>query len=131
MGRRTSIDIGGYTHGANPIPAASMKNGILASGAIYGLAGGASEPGDLEGQCAALFAAMADLMAAAGGSLDDVIHVAVKLGDPADRDTLNRHWLLAFPDPASRPARHVDGTPFVMGKRLIAAEFMAVLDARG
>ena len=128
MGKRRSIEIGGQSHGANPIPAASVKNGMLVSGAIYGLPGGATNPLDLERQCVAMFATMTEIMAAAGGSLDDVIHVAIKLADPADRAALNRQWLLAFPDTGSRPARHVDGAPLVMGKRLIAAEIMAVLD---
>lgn len=127
MTKRRSIHVG-QSHGANPIPAASVKNGILMSGAIYGLAGGATEPADCEGQCAALFAAMAAILAAAGGTLDDVVHVAVKLAEPADRDSLNRHWVAAFPDPDSRPARHVDAAPLVMGQRRIAAEIVAILD---
>ena len=126
--QRRSIDISGQSHGTNPIPAACIKNGFLASGAIYGLAGGAPAPLDLHGQIEAMFANMAAILAAAGGSLDDIVHVSIKLADPGDRSALNRHWLNAFPDPASRPARHVDGEPLKMSPRLIAAEILAVLD---
>jgi len=128
VGQRRSIEIGGQSHGANPIPAACIKNGFLASGAIYGLAGGASAPLDLDGQVEAMFANMAAILTAAGGSLEDIVHVSIKLADPGDRAALNRHWLRAFPDATSRPARHVDGEPFHMGQRLIAAELLAVLD---
>lgn len=128
MGKRRSINIGGQKHGAHPIPAASIMNGLLASSAVYGSPAKPDEPITLEQQCANLFANIGDILRTAGGSFDDVVHVAIKLGDPANRAPLNVEWERAFPDPASRPARHVDSGPMAAGPRLIAAEFLAMLD---
>ena len=128
MGKRRSIKIGGQKHGVHPIPSASIKNGMLASSAVYGAPVKPDEPISMEEQCASLFANMAEICEAASGSLDDIIHVSIKLKDPSDRDALNANWESAFPDPDSRPARHVDATPLDHGARLIAAEFLAMID---
>lgn len=128
MGERRSINIGSQKHGAHPIPSASLKNGMLASSAVYGSPVKPDEPIGIDDQCASLFATMAEICREAGGSLDDIIHVSIKLKNPAERDALNAHWETAFPDPASRPARHVDAAPLDHGARLIAAEFLAMID---
>ncbi len=128
MGQRRSIYVGGQGHGSNPIPAASIKGGLLASGAVYGSPPNPDEAIGLDGQCETLFANMEEILRAAGGSFDDVVHVAVSLADPANRELLNAHWLRAFPHPESRPARHVDSNPMPAGARLIAAEFIAMID---
>jgi 2-iminobutanoate/2-iminopropanoate deaminase len=128
MGQRRSINIGGQSHGAQPIPAASFKNGMLASSAVYGSPVRPDAPISMDEQCTALFATIEALCREAGGSLDDVIHVSIKLKHPDDREVLNQHWLRTFPDPASRPARHVDSEPLDHGERLVAAEFLAMID---
>ena len=128
MGQRRSIYVGGQAHGANPIPAASIKNGLLASSAVYGAPPKPQEVISLDRQCGNLFTTIEEIVRAAGGSLADVVHVAISLADPSDRESLNEHWLRAFPDPASRPARHVDPDPMPAGSRLIAAEFLAMID---
>jgi 2-iminobutanoate/2-iminopropanoate deaminase len=130
MGQRRGIYVGGQGHGANPIPAASMKGGLLASGAVYGAPPKSSESIGMDRQCETLFANIDEILRAAGGSFEDVIHVAISLADPSDRKLLNEHWLRAFPDPASRPARHVHHEAMPPGSRLIAAEFLAVIDER-
>lgn len=57
-------------------------------------------------QVAQVFANAEAVMAAAGGSLDDVIGVEVLLSDDSLREPLNERWEVAFPDPGSRPIRH-------------------------
>jgi len=127
---RKSIYTGGQQHGSNPIPAACLKNGLLVSGAVYGADPSAATPGapdpGLDEQCAVLFARIRDIVTAAGGGLEDIVKISIRMADPAQREVLNKHWLQHFPDPASRPARHVE--PMPAGRRLIAAEFMAMLD---
>ncbi len=130
MGLRRSIYVGAQGHGAHPIPAASIKNGMLASSAVYGSPSKPTGTICLNEQCANLFSTMEEILSTAGGSLDDVIHVAIKLADPSNRASLNEHWLRAFPDENSRPARHVDPEPMPEGPRLIAAEFLAMIDER-
>lgn len=128
MGRRTSIYIETQRHGSNPIPAACMKDGLVVSGAVYGLDTTSGRDFGLDDQCVTLFANIEAIMRAAGGTLADIVSVSISLAQPADRAVLNRHWVAMFPDPQSRPARHVDPTPMPAGRRLIAAEFIAMLD---
>ncbi len=128
MAQRRSIYAGGQGHGAHPIPAASIKGGFLASSAIYGSPPRPAQAIGLDLQCRNLFANIEEILHIAGGTLNDVIHMAIRLADPSDRQTLNEHWLHAFPDPASRPARHVDPVPMPVGARLISAEFLAIIE---
>src|SRR5262245_21112599 len=108
MGRRVSIYIETQKHGSNPIPAACMNDGLLVSGAVYGLDTSSAHDLGLDEQCASLFGNIAAIMQAAGGTLEDIVSVSVSLANPADRTALNKYWLERFPDPQSRPARHVD-----------------------
>lgn len=128
MAQRRSIYAGGQGHGAHPIPAASIKGGFLASSAVYGSPPRPVQALELDLQCRNLFANIEEILRNAGGTLDDVIHVAIRLADPSDRQALNEHWLHAFPDPTSRPARHVDPEPMTVGARLVSAEFLAVIE---
>ncbi len=125
--RRRSIYVKGLSH-ANPIPVASVVDGLLCSGRIFGVDASSGElPQDLEAQVAHLFSNVREVMTAAGGSLQDIAKMTVSLADPADRDALNHEWVQAFPDENSRPARHVEqGT--LPGGRRIACEIVAVLE---
>ena len=128
MTRRRSIDIEGFGH-ANPIPAASRVGDVVMSGVILGRDGaaGAPPPG-LEAQCALVFRHMRAVVEAAGGTCADIVKVDVWLKDPTDRAALNAEWTRAFPDPASRPARHTQ--PLAGdGPYLIQCSFAAVLGA--
>jgi 2-iminobutanoate/2-iminopropanoate deaminase len=126
VGRRTSIYIESLGHGVNPIPAACLKDGLLVSGAVYGADPSATADTGLDEQCAVLFARIRAIVTAAGGTVEDIVKIAIRMADPSKRDVLNKHWLAQFPDPESRPARHVE--PLAPGRRLIAAEFIAMLD---
>jgi 2-iminobutanoate/2-iminopropanoate deaminase len=106
MDKRRSIEVAGVKH-QNPIPAASRKGPFVASGAISGAdpATGAV-PADLDAQCRQMFENVRRLVAAAGGSPDDIVKMNVWIADRALRPTLNKYWVEMFPDPHSRPARH-------------------------
>ncbi|MBB4689274.1 RidA family protein [Amycolatopsis jiangsuensis] len=109
MARRESIYIDGFSH-ENPIPPGCRIGNLLFTGVLHGGGNGAdpaSFPADFAGQCERMFAAVAAVLAAAGGSLDDVAKFEIQLGDPADRPALNDQWRALFPDPDSRPARMV------------------------
>jgi len=124
--RRTSIDLPGFQH-ANPIPAASRIGPFLASGALTGRDPETGElPPDLDRQCANAFGHVQALLAAAGGSCDDVLKLTVHLADPGDRAALNREWLAMFPDPAHRPARQAVAAQ-LSGGALIHLDLLAVL----
>jgi enamine deaminase RidA (YjgF/YER057c/UK114 family) len=66
------------------------------------------------------------IVEAGGGTVEDIAKVTVWMRDPADRKVLNREWLKMFPDEASRPARHTQGTE-PGDEALIRCEFVAVL----
>jgi len=115
MSRRRSIRIPGFKH-VNPIPNAARVGNLMMSGVIVGVDPATHKmPSDLETQCSNMFAHVRSIVEAAGGTMDDIVKMTVWLKDVAQRDVLNRFWTAAFPDEASRPARHalpiVGGTP--------------------
>lgn len=104
-----------------PIPAASKIGPFLFSGGVAGL--GAD---DVIGQTKRMFENVASIVAAAGGTPDDIAKVTVYVRDRSYRDAINEEWVRMFPDPKSRPARHtiVHDLP---GEMLVQLEFVAVL----
>ncbi len=123
---RSYIYVKGLSN-ANPIPVASVVDGLLYSGRIFGVDASSGEvPEDLKAEVAHLFRNVREVMTAAGGSLEDIAKMTLSLANPADRAALNQEWVVAFPDESSRPARHVEqGT--LPGGRRIACEIVAVL----
>lgn len=125
--RRRSIHVEGFSH-ANPIPAACRIDRFVFSGAITGRNPDTGEmPPDLETQCANMFGHVRAVVAAAGGSTDDIVKMTVWLRDLSDRAALNREWEAMFPDPDSRPARHAQAGAFA-GPTLVQCDLIAVLD---
>ena len=106
MAKRQNIEIAGFKH-SNPIPAACRLGNMLMTGIITGMdpATGKLAP-TLEAQCAFMFGHVRAIMAAAGGSTDDIIKMSVWMADRSQREVLNREWLKMFPDEHARPARH-------------------------
>jgi len=124
--KRRSIDIESFGH-KNPIPAASIKGNVLMSGAIGGMDPATGKlPDSMEAQAANMFGHVRAIMEAAGGSVDDILKMSIHLRDPKNRAALNAEWQKMFPDPDSRPARHVNHSP-LEDDRQIVCEFMAVL----
>jgi 2-iminobutanoate/2-iminopropanoate deaminase len=124
---RKSIEIGDFKH-SNPIPAASRIRNMVMSGVITGKdAHTGKVPETLEGQCAAMFAHVRDIITAAGGTTDHILKMTVWLRDLSNRKALNEEWVKMFPDPANRPARHAlphHGE----GPALILCDFTAVIE---
>lgn len=107
MSRRQSIEIEGYSHGPNPIPAASKIGNMVVTGGIHGMDPSTGKtPTDLAGQCVNVFANLRRILAAAGASPDDIIKMTFWIRDAGAREAINKEWVAMFPDPHSRPARH-------------------------
>lgn len=125
---RKSITIEGFSHGQNPVPAGSVIGNLLMTGAIFGTdpATGkvAADPGD---QCRLMFHNAERILAAAGGSFADVIKMTFYLAPTASRELVNQHWVAAFPDPASRPARHVIVSQTLPASMQMQCDLVAVL----
>lgn len=127
MSGRVSIEIAGFAH-ANPVPAACRIGPFLFTGVLTGRDPVTTQmPASLQAQCANVFAHMREVVAAVGGSTDDIAKITFWVADYRDRDALNREWLRMFPDAASRPARQVMAAT-LDGGALIHADLIAVLD---
>jgi 2-iminobutanoate/2-iminopropanoate deaminase len=74
-----------------------------------------------------MFANVRRVMAAAGGSPDDIVKVVVWAKDKSFKDAMNKEWLGMFPDEHSRPARHTMMYNGFSGNVLIQCEIVAVL----
>jgi len=104
---RESIELEAYSHSV-PIPSACRVGPLVMTSAIPGRSPQTGElGGDLDEQVGFAFEGLAQIFKQAGGSVADIARVTVLMTSREDRDVLNRHWERWFPDPASRPARHV------------------------
>jgi enamine deaminase RidA (YjgF/YER057c/UK114 family) len=125
---RKSIDIEGFAHGKNPIPAGSVIGNLLVTGAIFGfdpqLGKVASDP---EEECRLMFLQAERILRKAGGSFDDVVKMTFFLRPEASRELINAHWVRVFPNPESRPARHVIVSNTLPASQQMQCELMAVL----
>jgi enamine deaminase RidA (YjgF/YER057c/UK114 family) len=125
MAKRKSIEIDGFAH-KNPIPAASRIGNMLMTGIITGTDPATGKLADtLEAQCANIFQHVRAIMAAAGGSPDDIIKMNVFMADRGKRDVLNAEWVKMFPGSHSRPARHTSQAA-LEGGQLIVCDITAV-----
>ncbi|MEV4381071.1 RidA family protein [Streptosporangium sp. NPDC049644] len=105
--RRRSVVVPGLEHGTNPIPAASRVGPLLATGGVRGVDRVTGElPADVPGQVRHAFANLRAVLEAGGATTGDVVHVTVFAAADV-RVAVNEEWVAMFPDPASRPARHL------------------------
>lgn len=107
MSGRRSIDVEGYNHGPQPIPAASRLGPLVMTGGVHGLDPATNTlPDRVEDQARLMFSNLERIMIAAGAGLDRIVKITVYVKVPEARAAVNAEWLAAFPDPQSRPARH-------------------------
>lgn len=129
MPSRRSIEVEGFSHGGQPIPAASRVGNIVMTGGVSGQDPKTGLiPDDLENQTELMFFNLARIMEAAGTSLDGVVKIVVFVKTPEARQVINKHWLIAFPDPASRPARHILRNDHLAANMLVQCEATAVVE---
>jgi len=129
MTARRSIEVDGFNHGAQPIPAASRVGNIVMTGGVYGLDPQTRKiPDDVEKQAELMFFNLKRIMAAAGATMDRVVKMTVYVKVAEGRPAVNKQWLEAFPDPASRPARHTFQNDHLPANMLVQCDATAVLD---
>lgn len=101
-----SINPNNVPHHKNPIPAAALHRGILVSSSISGQSLETNEYSlDKSVQIALAFDYLKNIVEDAGGSVQDIVKVDMYFSDKKDRNLVNPHWLLLFPDHKARPAR--------------------------
>ena len=96
----------------------SRIGNIIYSSGISGRVSGGENTDDLDKQAETMFKNMKAFMELAGGSLDDIIFVLLLLKDRETREYIDKHWVLTFPDPDSRPARHALRTELGGGQQM-------------
>jgi 2-iminobutanoate/2-iminopropanoate deaminase len=127
MSKRKSFDVEGLGH-ANPIPAVSRIGNIVTTGGVSGTDTSTGKiPEDVTVQCARMFANLRAILAAAGATPEDVIRVTVWIKRPEIRAEVNKEWLVMFPDPNSRPARHTMFYDHFAGTMVVQCEAWAVI----
>jgi 2-iminobutanoate/2-iminopropanoate deaminase len=125
---RRSIEVVGFNHGPQPIPAACRVANIVATGGIYGLdVDNGKVPDDLEGQTALMFVNLRRVLTEAGATLEQVIKMTFWVRNPEARAFINPAWLEAFPDPRSRPARHTLQNDHMAANLLVQCDALAVI----
>lgn len=108
MSERRSIEPEGLAHPGLPIPAGSRVGPLLATGGIRGVDRKTGQmPADAEAQVRLMFANLKAIIEEGGGDLSAIVKITVWVAAPEYRAALNPAWIEYFPDPASRPARHV------------------------
>jgi len=126
--RRQSIAIPGFSHGQQPIPAACRRGPLLMTGGIHGMDRTTGQlAATLDEQVEHMFDNLAAIMAAGGGSMDDIVKVTVYGTSHDIRDAVNRRWLRDFPDAASRPARHTRITQTLRPPMLVQCDAVAFI----
>ncbi|GAA1016453.1 enamine deaminase RidA [Acrocarpospora pleiomorpha] len=105
---RRSIVVPGLGHNSSPIPAAGLVGPLLVTGSVSGVdrSTGTVPPG-LPTQVRNLFGNLRAIVEAAGGTMDDLVKLTFLVPDRSARAEIDPVWCETFPDPASRPARHV------------------------
>ena len=127
MGRRQSIYVDSFAH-VNPVPAACRIGNTVYSGGIHGFDPATRQAAEgMEAQCAFMFAHVRTIIAAAGGTTDDIVKMTLWMNDRSSRPIVNREWIAMFPDEASRPTRHALKAN-LEGGMLIQCDFVAILD---
>lgn len=126
---RKSIYIEGFSHGNNPVPAATVMGHTLMTGAIFGTVRETGKvPEAVEDQCRLMFDNARRILEAAGGSFANVLKMTFFLRPETSRELLNTHWIAAFPDPDSRPARHVIVSTTLPASMALQCDMVAHLD---
>jgi 2-iminobutanoate/2-iminopropanoate deaminase len=106
--KRVSIFVEGLDHGSLPIPTASRLGPFIATGGIRGVDRKTHQlPEDPALQADLMFENLDAVLQAAGASVEQVLKLTIWIKSGALRSVVNAGWLKCFPDPDSRPARHI------------------------
>ena len=128
MSGRMSIDVEGFNHGVQPIPAACRVGNVVMTGGIAGIDPATGTlPDDVAKQAELMFINLARILAAAGASMGGLVKMTVWVKVPEARTALNEQWTRAFPDARSRPARHTLVNDHMPANMLIQCDGFAVI----
>ena len=125
--RPRSLEVQGVSHGGAPIPMGARVGNMLFSSGIMGKDPATdSLPADGPSQAKFMFQNLRSLLANGGAALDDVVRMTAYVKHNDHRAALNAEWLICFPDPHDRPARHTQVVD-LPGGMLMQIEVVAVI----
>lgn len=125
---RRSIEVEGLHHSGNPIPAASRVDRLVVTGGVYGLDPETGEvAADAADQVRLTFWQLGRVLEAAGAGFDDIAKLTFYVQSKELRPAINEFWLKHFPDPLSRPARHMLVYDHFPGDILVQCEAIAMV----
>ena len=128
MAERKSLHIPGNFHRGQPVPVATRLGPIVTSGGISPLDPSTNaSPRDPAEQVHWVFEHMRQIMAQAGGSPNDIVHINFYVQNRDIRTQINEEWEKLFPDPESRPTRHTIEADW-LGSRHLVGQFTAYID---
>jgi enamine deaminase RidA (YjgF/YER057c/UK114 family) len=124
--KRRSINVPGFAHGDQPVPAAARVGNMVVTGGIWGLDPATGRvPDDPDAQCELMFANLARVLLAGGAGMDDIVRLTIYTRSGIAKDVINRQWRQAFPDEERRPARHIIINDHLLGNTLMLCEAIA------
>ena len=83
-------------------------------------------PPDVAGQTGLMFSNLRAIIESAGGSCAGIFKVTIWIATPEARAAINQEWVKLFPEPQSRPARHILNYS-LPGGMLVQCEALAVV----
>jgi len=102
--KRLNFETPGHTH-HDPIPMAARTGGLLQSSGISGIDPATSKvPGDLDAQIKWGMHHVRNLMKESGGTLDDIVAIAILVRHLSDAAEIDARLVELFPDAQKRPA---------------------------
>jgi enamine deaminase RidA (YjgF/YER057c/UK114 family) len=107
---RRSVDVDGLDHGGQPIPNACRIGDTVWTGGISGIDRTTGNvPAALSDEIRLLFENVRAVAHEAGVDVGDIGRVTIFVRQRSGEisEALNAEWTAMFPDPASRPARHL------------------------
>jgi 2-iminobutanoate/2-iminopropanoate deaminase len=127
MGRRQVIEVAGLGHKA-PLPLAVRLGNVVFSSGIQGKDPASGEvPEGAAEQARFMFANVAAVLKAAGGTVEDIGSMTLAVRSLDYRREIDAEWLRMFPDEHDRPARHTSVAD-LRGATLMQCQITAVLD---
>jgi 2-iminobutanoate/2-iminopropanoate deaminase len=127
MSIRQSIDLDNISHNS-PIAMGSKIGNMVFSSCIAGHDPKTHKvPADPDEQAKQMFQNIRSFMDKAGGTPENIAKVTIFIKDRQLREHINTEWVMMFPDPNSRPARHAIEYDKLPGDTLFQIELIAVL----
>lgn len=128
-GGRRSIGIDTLSHAA-PIPVATRVGPLLTCSITAPYDPGTKEcPAETSGQISNLFLHVGEVLKVAGGSWEHVAKMTFYAPDTSLLfEPLNKIWVQHFPEPTSRPSRHVMQVDESWGDIQVCCDFLAFIE---